>query len=427
VDKEYAKRKKISYTLGEYFPLIFMDSFFPSDSLAEQIVHQYGTPVFVTNKEYLETRARQILEAFAWKKKKILYAIKANFNPKVVQTLLKSGIHGIDAVSVYEVELALSLGVSPQNITFTGSNPSNEQLQFVVNHGVLVNAGSLSEIERMGKMFSGNDIAIRINPGVGAGLFAKNITGGKESKFGILREDFSQAKELLKKYSLRLVGIHAHVGSGFYNTTEFLQSAKILLHEAEEFPDLDFVDFGGGFVVPYRPQETAVNLAEFGQGIQKLLEDFSLKNGRDIEMRIQPGRFLVAESTCLLARVTTVKQSGGKTFIGLDTGMNHLVRPAMYDSYHHIVNVSNMGGEKIVADVVGNICESGDFFAKNRAMSETKEGDLLAILTAGAYGSSMSSNYNLFPFAVEVIVDGEEIVLTRKRQSLENILDSFVL
>lgn len=402
-----------------------MDSFTPSKALAEKAAAEFGTPLFLTDAATLRRKAQTMLKAFDWPRKKILYAIKTNFNPAIVAVLKEAGIHGIDTVSRHEVRLALLLGYAPQDIVFTGSNPSDEDLRFVTEQGVLVNAGSLSEIERFGKMFPGKAIAIRINPGVGAGLFAGNVTGGAKSKFGVIHADFAAAKELLQKYQLHLAGIHSHIGSGFYTPEIFIQSVKLVLQEAAEFPDLDFVDFGGGFAVPYKPEDTAPDLDEFGRLVREQLEDFSVKNGREIEMRIEPGRYLVAEATALIARVTTRKQSGEYLFLGTDTGMNHLIRPAMYDSYHHIVNVSNLDGQMEVASVTGNICESSDIFGRDRQIAAAREGDLVAILTAGAYGNTMSSNYNLFPLAAEAMIDGEDMKLTRKRQSYEQMVENF--
>jgi diaminopimelate decarboxylase len=237
---------------------------------------------------------------------------------------------------------------------------------------------------------------------------------------------FEEAKEILKKYNLQLVGIHAHVGSGFYSPEEFVESAKVVLKEAENFENLEFVDFGGGFGIPYKEDEDHLDLPEFGKQIQVLLDEFAEKNGKEIEMRIEPGRFLVAESTLLLAQCTTIKDTPTRKFVGLNTGMNHLLRPAMYDSYHHIVNVSNLGGEEEVVDIVGNICESSDFFGKDRKIAKASEGDLIAVLDAGAYGNAMSSNYNLHGFAAEVLVDGDDEKLTRKRQSYEQIMENFI-
>lgn len=403
-----------------------MDSFIPSRALAEKIAAEFGMPAFVIDAATLRQKAQAMLAAFDWPKTKILYAIKANFNPAIVKVLKVAGIHGIDTVSINEVRLALQLGFAPENIVFTGAHPSDDDMRFVTEQNVIVNAGSLSEIKRFGKMFPGKAIAIRINPGVGDALFASNVTGGEKSAFGIIHSNFAAAKELLKKYNLRLAGIHSHIGSGFYSTDKFIESVKIVLAEAAEFPELQFVDFGGGFCVPYKPEEPAIDLAEFGRQVKNLLKDFSEKNGRQIEMRLEPGRFLVAESTALLTTVTTRKQGAKQLFIGTDTGMNHLIRPAMYGSYHHIVNISNPEGEKEVVSITGNICESADFFAKDREIAAPREGDLLAILTAGAYGNTMSSNYNLQPLAAEVMVDKDEIKLTRKRQSYEQMMENFV-
>ena len=396
-----------------------------SAKILESIAEKYGTPTFVTNADILRERVAQMNTAFPMKKK-ILYAIKANSNPAIVKVLKDAGIGGIDTVSTNEVRLALEIGFDAKDIIFTGNNPSDEDMRYVTEKKVLINAGSLSEIERFGKIFPRKNIAIRINPGVGAGLSEKVITGGEKAKFGIIHTQFEEAKALLKKYNLHLTGIHAHVGSGFYTPDEFIKSAKMVLKEAENFENLEFVDFGGGFGIPYKEEESHINLPEFGKQVQKLLDNFAQKNGREIEMRIEPGRFLVAESTLLLATVTTLKKTPTRKFVGLNTGMNHLVRPAMYGSYHHILNISNIDGKTEKSDIVGNICESSDIFGREREIAKTSEGDLIAILDAGAYGNTLSSNCNLHGFAAEVLVDGDKISLTRKRQTYQQMLENFV-
>ena len=402
-----------------------MNSFIPSSELCEQITAQHGTPIFVTNAGHLRDRLKQIKAAFSGVNAKIFYAIKANFNPHIARTLQEAGLDGIDTVSVFEAKLALDIGFSSQQIIFTGSNPSTEDLHFCGKEEILVNAGSLSEVKRFGAIFPGKDIAIRLNPDIGAGEHKKIITGFHESKFGILPEDFVELRELLKEHDLRLSGIHCHIGSGFYDADTFAKAVAVILSAAESFPDLDFVDFGGGFGIHYHPDKDPVDLPLFGKKTAELVHKFSEKNGRKIEVRLEPGKFLVGESTCLLTKITTRKKGEKTTFLGTDTGFNHLVRPMMYDSYHHIVHATHPEREKEIVDVVGNICETGDIFGENRSIARAEEGDTLAILTAGAYGSVMSSNYNLNPLAAEVLVDGDQVILTRKRQSYEQMCENF--
>lgn len=395
-----------------------------SSSVLEQIAVAYGTPVWVTSEKILKERAMQMKNAFP-QNKKILYAMKANSNPHIIKILHQAGIDGVDTVSTFEVRLALDCGIAPENIVFTGSNPSDEQMQWVHQQGVLINAGSLSELERFGKLFPNGRIAVRINPGVGAGLFAGNITGGELSKFGIPFYQFEDAKKIMQQYGLRLVGIHSHVGSGFYSPDEFITAAKMVLSESACFSDLEFVDFGGGFGIPYLPEKNHLDLMEFGERITQELESFTLQNGRSIEMRIEPGRFLPCESTILLSRVTTRKDQKNRIFIGLDTGMHHLIRPAMYGAYHHITNVSSSGPIETV-DIVGNVCESSDIFRREVLLSTAHEGDLIAIHDAGAYGSTMSSNYNMQPMAAEVLVkENGEIVCIKKRQTYDQLIENF--
>ena len=398
--------------------------YIPSKNIAQQIVEQFGSPTFVTDKSTLISKVKMLKEAFG-SKTSIFYALKANYNPAIVQVLKKAGINGIDAVSPFEVRFAKKLGFNASQIIFTGNNLNDEELQKVHEERVLLNIGSVSELERFGKMFQGSRVSIRLNPGVGDGEFEAVITGGKKSKFGISRRDIKQAKMVIDKYRLKVIGVHCHIGSGFYSSRNFEVAIRTILREASAFKNLEFVDFGGGFGVRYKPDEIPVNLKEFFLASKPYIEAFSKQNNKDIEIRFEPGKFLVAESTCLLTRVTTIKKEKNTIFVGTDTGMNHLIRPALYNAYHHIVNISQDHRaplEKV--KVVGNICESSDVLGKSVLVSQPREGDVLAILTAGAYGATLSSLYNFRPYAAEVLIDAKKIMLTRKRQSFTEVMGS---
>lgn len=399
--------------------------FIPTPEQARKITDEYGTPVFVTDARTIRKKAGVLLDAFSGFNAKIFYAVKANYNPHIVKIIKESGIYGIDAVSPNEVRLALELGYEKNRIIFTPSNPSDEEISEVGKLGVLQNLGSLSELRRFGKLFPGESVSIRICPEVGAGETAKVTTGQSESKFGVSMDDLDAVEKIRDEYDLRVAGVHSHIGSGFYDPEVFKKSVEAVCSVAERFPNLDFLDFGGGFGVEYHPEKEEINLNDFADAIKNPIAEFEKKNGKSVEIRIEPGKFLVSQSTVLLAKVTTVKKKNGIKFAGLDSGFYHLIRPAMYDAYHHIVNVSNSDGEKEFTQIVGNVCETCDIFNKGIEITEPREGDILAILTAGGYGSSMSSNYNLRETASEVLIDGDKIFLTKKRQTYGQIMDCF--
>ncbi len=400
--------------------------FIPTKKQAEEIVKKYGTPVFVTDAETINNQAKKLLDAFKDLNAKVFYAIKANYNPHIVNIIKKSGIYGIDAVSPNEVQFALGLGYLPEQIIFTPNSLSDEEIKTVGNLGILQNLGSISELRRYCKFFPGSKVSLRICPETGAGEFHQVVTGALHSKFGLDKNDLEEARAICKKYKVKIVGIHSHIGSGFYQAREFKESVIEVCRIAKKFNDLEFFDFGGGFGVYYRPEEKPINLKEFVLAVKEPLDEFNKKNKKNIEIRIEPGKFLVSESTVLLARVTTIKEKNKKVFVGLDTGFNHLIRPAMYGAYHHIVNLSRNKGEVKLVQVVGNICETCDVFNKGIKMINPKEGDILAILVAGGYGASMSSNYNMRALACEVLIKDKKIILTKRIQTYKEIISLYL-
>ncbi len=402
-----------------------MDNIFvPSIKIAKKVEQEFGTPVYLTNVETLKNRIQKMQKNFSWENTKIFYALKANYNPEILKTLKNAGLYGVDAVSPFEIELAKRSGFLPSQIIFTASNPSSEELEFAHKNGVLLNLGSLSEIERFGRLFPNTKISLRINPESGTGEDKKMNTGGRDSKFGINVSRIQKAKELIDKYKLVLVGLHFHVGSGFYEAQVFKKALEDNAKIALLFENLEFIDVGGGYGVRYKLDEKEIDLKKFSVEVTPILEKLSKEFGKTIELRLEPGKFLVAESTVLLAKITTIKTNGDKKYVGLNTGLNHLIRPSYYGSYHEIINISNPKGKKQKVDIVGNICESGDVFARERELAEPREGDLVAICTAGGYGASMGSNYNLRPLPAEVLLEkNNELKLVRKRLNFEELLN----
>lgn len=399
--------------------------FIPTKAQAVRIKEEFGTPVYVSDAAVLRANAKAIQDAFKDFNLKVFYAIKANYNPHIVRTLKEAGIYGIDAVSANEVRHALSIGYKPEQVIFTPSNPSDDAMRVVGELGVMQNLGSLSELERYGKMFPDTEVSIRISPEVGAGEFEKVKTGGERTKFGLLMSDLSVVETICRRYSLTIVGIHSHIGSGFYEASAFRHSVEAVLSVARRFLTVRFVDFGGGFGVRYKPGEAPIDLTAFAEAIKEPVEDYAAMTGTQLELRIEPGKFLVSNSTVLLAEITTIKQKGSINFVGLNSGFNHLIRPAMYGAYQHVVNLSRSEGPMKWVEVVGNVCETCDVFCEGIDLVDPQEGDLVAILVAGGYGASMSSNYNMRGRAAEVLIDGEAMKLTRRHETFEDIVDQF--
>lgn len=389
-------------------------------STFKEVARVFGTPTYAYDESEIRAQFHSLVSSIHYHPKKILYAMKANFNPHIIEIFKELGA-GIDAVSPGELFLARNKDFFS---VFTGNNATAEEMDIAYINADFINIDSLSALEKFGKKYSHKPVGIRINPDVGAGHHDHCITGGPKSKFGIWYSELGKAKRIADKHNLRIVGIHQHIGSQILEVDKFELAMDVLLKEARRFPELKVINFGGGFGVPYRPEEKPLPIAVLGRRMSDCFFDFCGKYGRRLILMIEPGRYLIAESGWLLTRVNTIKRNpNGRTFIGVDSGFNHLLRPAMYGSYHHIINVSNPEGRKEVVDVVGNICESGDKFAEEREIAEPRGGDLLAIATAGAYGYSMASNYNLRGLPAEVLIkpDGN-IKLIRERESNETLI-----
>lgn len=390
------------------------------NSFLLKLALEQGTPLYVNDLERIESQARNLLKHVSWQNRQVLYAMKANYNPEILKLLLSLGL-GVDTVSPAEVFLSKSLGFKPGDILFTANNCSDQDFEEVVAQGVCCNLDSLSAVRRYGQKFPNSKVCLRVNPDVVAGSHKSVQTAGTHAKFGILPEDLGKAIEIASQFSLKIVGLHEHTGSGILKPEEYLQGAKSLLDlvSPAKFPDLRFVDLGGGLGIPYRPEEPQLNIAELGLGLTKLFSDFCKTFGRNLTLYIEPGKFLVGEASVLLIQVTTLRNNRGRLIAGTNSGFNHLIRPVLYGAYHHIQNLSNPSAKKFTYDIVGNICESGDYFAEARELPELREGDILAIHNAGAYGTSMASLYNLRPLASEISVRGKEILSARKSLSSE--------
>jgi diaminopimelate decarboxylase len=392
---------------------------------AEDLAMRFGTPLYVYDEEAIRESYSKLLSAFRYKSLEILYSCKANSNPWILSILRELG-SGLDAVSPWEALLGVRIGFPRNKILFTGISVSDEDMIFVRGElGVIINIDSLSQLERYGRLFPNTEISIRVNPGFGGGHHRYTVTGGA-TKFGIGLSQIGRALEIAKKYGLRIAGLHTHLGSGIDDVGLYIKGARILLELTAKLGDIDFIDIGGGFAIPYRPGEKGIDIYLLGERISELLEDFSKKYW-DITLRIEPGRYIVGKAGVLLTKVVDLKEvedaEKKKLIIGVDTGMNHLVRPALYNAYHEIAPVREANRPReVVADIVGNICESGDILGSDRPFPKISEGEILAIFDAGSYGYSMSSNYNLRPRPAEVLVRGCDTRLIRRREEFEEVL-----
>ena len=383
-----------------------------------ELAEQYGTPLYVYDLDRVVDNYKNLFNFIKYDKLQVHYALKANYNIALLKALRDAGA-GLDTVSPGEVHLALALGFEREKIIFTANNLTDAEVDEVQALGVLFNIGSLSRLEKYGKAYPGSRLCVRFNPDVVDGENAATATGGDLAKFGILLQDVEKVVEIARKYDLHIVGLHEHTGSGLQHTESVFQSMKNLMALAtpERFPELEFMDFGGGFKVPYKPDEERVDYVKMGAEITALFSEFCKKYGKDLAMKFEPGKYMVAEAGVMLTRVNTLKFNRTRTIAGCDAGFPQLIRPVFYGAYHHIENLSNPAGAAQVYDVCGNICETGDRFAEQRELAEIRESDVLAIYNAGAYCYSMGGIYNLRSMPGEVAVQGGVAKLIRKRKS----------
>lgn len=372
-------------------------------SEAKKLMQTYGSPLYVYRKSIIEAQYRGLLQSISYKKTKLYYACKANANLELLRFLKGLGA-SIECVSRGEVERALKAGFPIGRISYTCSYIPREELAWLIKKGISVHIDSLTQLMWWGELKPGSEVSVRINRGFGAGATKHIITGGPESKFGIYYTDIPKVKTLAKKYRLTIVGLEQHIGSSILKPQAFIRAMKLLLDSAREFPHLTFLDFGGGLGIPYKPEQEPLDIKMLGKKMGDTFKNFCRDYGRDLDLRLEPGRYIVAESGAFLATVVDRKHTPGHTFVGVDSGFSHLVRPAFYGSYHHIFNLSNPKGRTETVTVVGNLCESSDVFAENRTLPKVRLGDVLLFADAGAYGYSMSSDYNLREKPKEVLL-----------------------
>lgn len=392
----------------------------------EQLIAAHGSPLYVYDLEIVRQRARALRSAINYDNTAFHYAIKANPCPAVVRCLQAEG-YGIDAVSPGEVALALKLGFSAEQILYTENNMTDSEMHEALDNNVLINCGSLQRLERCAAA-GATRAAVRFNPDVIAGAHEKICTAGPLTKFGVAHSQVDQVQKIEEASKLRVVGCHMHIGSGILDADLYVQAMDVILEVAKQLPHLEFINFGGGLGIPYGPDDQAINLEKLGAAADTLMNEFCTAYGRPLQLRLEPGRFLVGECGSLYTQVTSVKENpDGRIFVGCNTGFNHLIRPCMYDSYHHIDNCTHPDNPPVTCDIVGNICESGDIFARQRTLPQCELDDILAIRDAGAYGMSMASTYNMRPLPAEIVVDGDQHTVAREAQNYQQLFAAWNL
>lgn len=386
-----------------------------------KIANDFGSPVYVYDSEKIVSQYKRLTSAFnKVKQLKINYAVKALSNISILKLMHTLGA-GLDTVSIQEVQLGLKAGFAPEQIIFTPNGVSLEEIETASKLGVQINIDNLSILEQFGTKHPKVPVCIRINPHVMAGGNANISVGHIDSKFGISVHQIPHILRIVENTNMHINGIHMHTGSDILDIDVFLYASEILFDTAKHFKDLEFLDFGSGFKVPYSEGDIETNIEEFGTKLSKRFNAFCKEYGKELALGFEPGKFLVSEAGVFLAKVNVVKQTTSTVFAQIDTGFNHLIRPMLYGSQHMISNISNPKGRERFYSVVGYICET-DTFANNRRINEINEGDILCFKNAGAYCYSMSSNYNSRYRPAEVLWHKDQALLIRERETFDDII-----
>lgn len=385
-----------------------------------ELAQEFGLPLYVYDAAIIKRQIDRFNNAFTVKKMKLNYACKALTNINILKLMRKWGM-GLDAVSIQEVRLGLHAGFTPEEILYTPNCVSLEELSLAVEMGVKINIDNISILEQFGDHYPDYPLCIRLNPHVMAGGNSKISTGHIDSKFGISIHQLPHVHRIVENFGLNIEGLHMHTGSEILDTEVYLRVSEILLNTAKDFKDLQFIDFGSGFKVSYKNDGIETDIEDLGVQLSARFEEFCKSYGRELTLIFEPGKFLVSESGYFLTKVNVVKQTTSNVFAGVDSGLNHLIRPMFYNAYHNISNISKAEGRKRIYTVVGYICET-DTFGVNRKMTEIAEGDVLCFHNAGAYCYMMSSNYNSRFRPAEVLVYEGKAQLIRERETMEDLL-----
>ena len=388
-----------------------------------QVCQQFGTPLYLYDADVIIRQIEQLKSAFTYPKLKFKYAAKALTNVSVLKLIRQQGID-LDVVSIEEAHIGLEAGFSAQQIMYTPSGVPFAEIDEAIALGIQMNIDSLPLLRYIGERY-GNTIpcCIRLNPDIRAGGHAKISVGHNESKFGVALSQLDLAVAIVEEYGIIINGLHIHTGSDIKDPEVFVQGAKRLYAAARHFSDLQFIDFGSGFKVAYKEGDVATDIPQLAQLMEESFREFCEEYGQELEMWFEPGKFIVSDSGYLLTEVTVVKENPGINFIHVNTGLNHLLRPMMYDAYHEIVNLTNPDGPLQPYQVVGYICET-DNIGENRMLPQVRPGDILIIKNAGAYGFSMASNYNSRLRPAEVLIHQGAAKLIRQRETMQDLLQN---
>ena len=424
---QFYKRSPIPYIWRFILKMDFSEGNYRIQGIpVSQLVEDFGTPLYVYDGNKIHAQVQRLKSAFSATRIRVKYAAKALTSISILKLIRKAGAD-IEVVSLQEGDLALRAGFKPEEITFTPSGVHFSEIEEAVAKGFAVNIDNLSSLKKFGEKFGNTyGCGIRLNPHILAGGNLKISTGHANSKFGISVEQLPAILDVVGQYSIPVLGLHIHTGSDITDSSVFLQMADILFDAAQHFKNLRFIDFGSGFKVAYKEGDKVTDIEELGQRLSEVFNRFCEQYGTPLELWVEPGKFLVSESGAFLVEVSVVKQTSATTFVGVNSGLNHLIRPMMYDAYHHIINVSNPAGPVQTYSVVGYICET-DTFGADRKLNEVREGDILAMKNAGAYCFSMSSNYNSRLKPAEVLVLDGKAHLIRKRERFEDLLNNQIL
>ncbi len=404
------------------------------------LAEKFGTPIYIINEQLIRKRYRELKKFLdsIYKRNKIYFAVKSNSNLSVLKILISEGSN-FDCSSTGEIFTCLKSGIPPDRIIYTGNMFTNYDFEYSVDNEILINLDSYSQLTRLVSIYEKKKkekdiISFRFNPEFGAGHHPHTITAGREIKFGILEPQLIKAYSKAIELGFKRFGIHQHIGSGIIDAIDFEKPSEKFLSAIEKIVEslgiqFEFIDFGGGFGIPYHPKEDPMDLNKFNEIVLTKFIDLIEKGDLGTPfLFFEPGRYISAESSIILTQINTIKDNGFKKFAGIDAGFNTLIRPTMYGSYHHIITCNENVKEKILKyDIVGPICESGDVFGKEREFTELNERDYLAILDAGAYGFTMSSSYNSRPRPSEILVNEGNIFKIRTKETYEDLLKNQVI
>lgn len=392
----------------------------------KSLAKEFGTPLYVYDGEKMSNQIADLKMGFAGAPLRIKYATKALTNVSILKLMRSQGV-GVDAVSIEEVKLCMLAGYPADEIMYTPNCVGFEEIQEAVELGTMINLDNLSMLRQFGETYAASvPVAIRINPHIMAGGNSKISVGHIHSKFGISIHQLEELLAVVKQYGIAVNGLHVHTGSDILDADVFLRGARVLFDAASHFPNLEFLDFGGGFKVAYKPDDIQTDILKVGQEVTEAFNEFCKSYGRQLELWLEPGKFLVSAAGYLLVETNVVKETPEITFVGVNSGLNHLIRPMLYNAYHQVENLSSNTERTKKYNVVGYICET-DTLAAERELAEVKAGDILAIKNAGAYSFTMASNYNSRLRPAEVLIWNGEAQLIRKREVFEDLLRNQVI